>query len=119
MRIRMLSASAICGSGFSFSAPPHYDTGMEKMLAKRIKGIRVSMGLNQTEFAERLGATQSTVTRWESGSRPAYGALQKIAAIANMTVDKLLNLNNDSAIREGGVPVVGYVGAGGRRHTVR
>lgn len=35
----------------------------------RIKQIRINSNLNQTEFGERVGATFSTVSGWESGRR--------------------------------------------------
>lgn len=35
--------------------------------AKFIRQIRVSRGLNQTEFAQRMGVSQKTISDWERG----------------------------------------------------
>lgn len=35
-----------------------------------IASIRKQLGLSQAEFARRLGVTQSTVSRWETGEIP-------------------------------------------------
>lgn len=37
------------------------------MLAEKIKMLRVSQGLNQTQFAHRLFVTPGAVSQWESG----------------------------------------------------
>jgi putative transcriptional regulator len=40
--------------------------------ADSIRGLRLAMRLTQTEFAEELGVTQVTVSRWETGySKPS------------------------------------------------
>lgn len=85
---------------------------MNGNLAKKVKAIRNAAGLNQTEFAERVGTTQSTVTRWENGSRPQGDMLQRIAEFANTTVERLLGVDELAATPTGEIPVVGYVGAG-------
>ena len=85
---------------------------MSKNLSEKIKAIRNALGLNQTEFAERLGATQSTITRWEKGSMPKGEALHRLADMANTSVEKLLNLDTFSSSSPDQIPVVGYVGAG-------
>jgi len=77
-------------------------------LGQKIRAIRTARKMNQTEFAERLGVTQSTVTRWENGSVPGGKYLHEIAAMAGTTVDGLLDMGAKSF----DIPVVGYVGAG-------
>lgn len=84
---------------------------MNRELSDKIKAIRTSLGLNQEEFADKLGTTQSTVTRWEGGSQPKGPMLQKIAALANTTVERLLNLD-EMTIAGNQIAVVGYVGGG-------
>jgi ribosome-binding protein aMBF1 (putative translation factor) len=37
-------------------------------LARLVYGLRTHAGLTQTELAKRMGTTQSSVARWESGS---------------------------------------------------
>lgn len=99
----------ICGGGFSFTTPVVYVCNMNAPLAEKIKTIRTSMGLDQAPFGELLGASQSTVARWERGALPKAAILQRIAELANTSVESLLGM--DEALPDS-IPVVGYVGAG-------
>ena len=101
-----------CASGYDFPVPPIYVAGMRGTLADRIKALRQSRKLTQAEFADLVGATQSTVARWENGSEPQASHLHKLAELANSTVDALLGI--DGVLRTGPdtIPVIGYVGAG-------
>lgn len=101
----------ICVGGYDFPSAPLYVGCMETNLSEKIKAIRSSLGLNQTEFAERVGTTQSTVTRWEKGSEPRGEHLQRLAELANTTVERLLNISDLTSPTDH-IPVVGYVGAG-------
>lgn len=48
-----------------------------------VKSIRKSVGLNQTDFAARLGTTQGVLTNWEVGRKiPGAEYTLKIAALA-------------------------------------
>jgi transcriptional regulator with XRE-family HTH domain len=48
-------------------------------LAKRIKDLRIKLGLTQEQFAAQIGVTFTTVNRWESGkSKPSPLALKEI-----------------------------------------
>lgn len=89
-----------------------YAAVMTTPLAQRIKAIRQAHGLTQTEFAEALGTTQSTVTRWEKGSVPGGDQLQRIADFANTTVERLMGTADLAASPPNLIPVVGFVGAG-------
>ncbi|MBI2845752.1 MAG: helix-turn-helix transcriptional regulator [Chloroflexi bacterium] len=42
--------------------------------AKKIKALRQSLGLTQTEMAEELGIRQQTVSEWETGVYKPRGA---------------------------------------------
>lgn len=101
----------LCVRGYEPAQNSAYRVLMAGNLAEKIKAIRVRMSLTQTEFAEALETTQSTVARWEAGSQPGGEMLQRLANLANTTVDRLLGL---SQLSEGddAIPVVGYVGAG-------
>lgn len=81
-------------------------------LAEKIRAIRQANGMTQVEFAERLGTTQSTVTRWEKGSIPQGDMLQAIATLANTTVERLMGTDDLAAVPGETIPVVGFVGAG-------
>lgn len=58
---------------------------------KRLRQARERYGLTQSELAERLGTTQQTIARWESGkAEPNLAALRDLAVCLNTTVDRLL-----------------------------
>lgn len=57
----------------------------------RIKDIRMEKGMTTKEFGALFGASDSNVTSWEKGrTLPNKERLRKIADIAGMTVQKLL-----------------------------
>lgn len=57
----------------------------------RIKDIRMEKGMTTKEFGALFGASDSNVTSWEKGrTLPNEERLRKIADIAGMTVQKLL-----------------------------
>lgn len=101
----------ICAGGFNFPLPPVYAGAMGGTLAAKIRAIRASRGLNQTEFGEAIGTTQSTVARWERGSMPQGEMLQRLADYAGTTIERLLDVD-DFGLKSDDIPVVGYVGAG-------
>jgi transcriptional regulator with XRE-family HTH domain len=39
------------------------------MIGERIKEVRKALGINQTDFAARLGSVQNTITGYETGRR--------------------------------------------------
>ena len=90
MRIRIMRSSEICASDFRIVGSAAYASGMQETLSNRIRAIRVKLGLNQDEFADRVGATQSTVSRWERGAKPEFEHLQTIAKLGNIPVEQLI-----------------------------
>lgn len=50
----------------------------ELMSKDEIKDIRLSLGMNQTEFAEEIGVNQAAVSLWESGGRSPSGPVLKL-----------------------------------------
>jgi HTH-type transcriptional regulator/antitoxin HipB len=58
-----------------------YDrVGPEMEIAFAIAEARARAGLSQAELAERLGTTQSVISRWESGrGEPSARSMRKIA----------------------------------------
>ena len=51
-----------------------------KKLGKKIKVARVEADLNQTELAEKIGAKQKSISRYETGaSLPSVTTLVKIS----------------------------------------
>lgn len=62
------------------------------MLADTIKDIRRRNFLNQTQFANRIGVTQGTVSQWENGlTRPNADQLRSISNAFGISVDDLLH----------------------------
>lgn len=61
------------------------------MLSDTIKEIRKKHYLNQTQFANRIGVTQSAVSQWENDlTRPNSYQLEAIASAFNLSIDELL-----------------------------
>lgn len=53
-----------------------------KKLGKKIKIARVELDLNQSELAEKIGAKQKSISRYENGlSMPSIETLVKIAKV--------------------------------------
>ena len=51
-----------------------------KKLGKKIKMARVELDLNQTELADKIGAKQKSISRYETGaSLPSLETLSKMA----------------------------------------
>jgi len=59
--------------------------------AERLKQYRKAKGMTQQELADRLGVSNKSVSRWESGSYPDVATLGPLARILGVTVDDLLN----------------------------
>jgi transcriptional regulator with XRE-family HTH domain len=60
------------------------------MLAERVRALRISGGLSQGELAERMGTTQSAISRLEAGgTSPSIETLDKVgnALHAKLVVD--------------------------------
>ena len=58
----------------------------------KIKELRLSVGLTQSELAEKLNVLQSTVARWESGDNtPRTEKLPELAEILKCTIDDLFD----------------------------
>lgn len=53
------------------------------MTADKIKKLRLSLGQTQTEFANIIGVTRMTITRWESGTRTP-------SALNNYELEKII-----------------------------
>jgi transcriptional regulator with XRE-family HTH domain len=53
-----------------------------KKLGKKIKLARVELDLNQSELAEKIGAKQKSISRYENGlSIPSIETLVKLAKV--------------------------------------
>lgn len=57
----------------------------------RLKQMRQSAGLTQSELAEKLGVSTSTVSMYEVGSRkPSFEILEQLADFFNVDTDYLM-----------------------------
>ena len=73
----------------------------KKNVGRRISIIRKRKLLTLIEFAEKVGASKSSVSDWEKGFRlPPESVLFKIAIMGNTTVDKLLYGDGINEIEE-------------------
>ena len=65
------------------------------MFGERVKNLRLSLGLNQIEFGEKLNVTKQSVSNWENGNiQPSIDMLLKIATTFSIKTDYLLGLDN-------------------------
>jgi transcriptional regulator with XRE-family HTH domain len=60
------------------------------MFAQRLKQLRADRKINQIELAQKMGVTQGTVGKWETGRRiPDTEMLVKLADFFDVTLDYL------------------------------
>lgn len=66
------------------------------MFGERVKNLRLSLGLNQIEFGEKLNVTKQSVSNWENGNiQPSIDMLIKISMVFSVETDYLLGLDNN------------------------
>lgn len=74
-------------------------------LGKKIAKKRKDLGMTQSDFADRIGVTRQTVSRWEAGSvMPDIDKIGDIASILSVSCDYLLK---DDVTEETAEPVSG------------
>lgn len=74
------------------------------MVANRIKFLRESKNLTQTDLAKQLGITRSSVNAWEMGiSVPSTQYIVELASIFKVSTDYLLGVNETSTINVSGL----------------
>lgn len=62
---------------------------------KRIKELRISLNMTQTELAEKLNFSQDTISLWERGkSFPDVKSLIELTKIFNVSSDYILGLED-------------------------
>ena len=65
------------------------------MLADTIKDIRRRNYMNQSQFANKIGITQGTISQWENNlTRPNSEQLRSISSAFNISIDDLLRGEN-------------------------
>lgn len=65
-------------------------------IANRLYNLRKKHGLSQEELAERIGVSRQAVSKWErSESSPDTDNLIALSKIYGVTIDQMLNKEND------------------------
>jgi transcriptional regulator with XRE-family HTH domain len=69
--------------------PP--STAVKSMFPERLKDRREELELTQKEVGERVGTTNSAVSKWEEGSRePQFTTLIRLAGVLHVSVEWLI-----------------------------
>lgn len=69
------------------------------MIADRIKMLRTTEKMSQSELAKKIGITRSSVNAWEQGfSTPSTAYLVELSNIFHVTTDYLLGLNQNASL---------------------
>ena len=64
-------------------------------LNENIKRLRLQYGMNQVEFAQKMGVSKQCVSNWENDNvLPSIEMLVKLADYFGVTVDYLLGREN-------------------------
>ena len=74
------------------------------MIGKRLKEVRKSKGITQSQLAEQIGVSVSAVKKWEQDQvDPNTAALMSIAVALNVSLDYLFGNSSepDLVIEEG------------------
>ena len=89
----------------------------------RIKALREELGLRQSEFANKIGLTQQSISLYEKNERkPSQDVLEALADFFGVSIDYLLGKSNNRNVQQSNVesssdipikvPVVGKISAG-------
>lgn len=71
---------------------------------KRIKQLRISRGMTQTELARIMSVTRSSVNAWEMGiSVPTAAKLVELSLFFHVSADYILGLDQTEVIRLDGL----------------
>ena len=66
------------------------------MGTQRIKDLRKLQGLTQTDLAEKLGVSLSSVAMWETGKRtPGFKVLNYLSDLFDKSIDYILGTSDD------------------------
>ena len=64
--------------------------------SKKLRQLRLNLGLNQREVSARTGISQATISRLEAGvALPSYQTLIKISGTFGVQVDDLLMYSDE------------------------
>jgi len=73
----------------------------EATFSSRIKELRSSLSLTQTEFAQKINTTQATLSSYENTDKtPSLDIVKKIAEVFKVSIDWLLGLSDVVGVNE-------------------
>lgn len=71
------------------------------IFAERLRDLRYSLGISQTEFVEGIGITPSSLSAYEKNLKtPSVKVVKKIAEKYNVSIDWLCGLSDDRQINQ-------------------
>ncbi len=66
-----------------------------KVYSNRIKELRIENKLSQSQLAEKLGTTNSTICDWERGrTEPDIEMLKKLASLFSVSTDFIVGVSD-------------------------
>lgn len=86
----------------------------KRKIDEKLSFIMKATGWRQKDLAEKLSVTQACVSRWFSGADPRGEHRDKITEIYNAITGKSEITRNTESLSKSYVPLMGYVGAGGK-----
>ncbi len=74
------------------------------MFDERIKRLRISLGMNQTQFGNKLNVSKQCISNWENSDiLPSIDMLTKIALTFSVSADYLLGISQMHTIDVNGL----------------
>ena len=86
----------------------------KRKIAEKLSFIMEATGWKQADLAEKLSVTQACISRWFAGADPRGEHRDKITEIYNAITGKREITRNTQIPSKSYVPLMGYVGAGGK-----
>ena len=75
------------------------------IFSQKLKKLRIDAGLSQKQLGERIGLTNSTLSKYENASKaPSIDSLIALAKVFHVSVDYLLGLENKNMIDISRIP---------------
>ncbi|MBI0025396.1 helix-turn-helix transcriptional regulator [Bartonella sp. M0187] len=86
----------------------------KRKIDEKLSFIMEATGWRQADLAEKLSVAQASVSRWFAGADPRGEHRDKITEIYNRITGKREITRNTESLSKSYVPLMGYVGAGGK-----